>query len=114
MPAGNSTADLIRGISIASTTVNSSVNVYYNTIFLNAVSSGTNFSTSGIYQTSSATATTAALTLKNNSITNTSTLKGTGLSVAFRRSASSQGNYVATSNNNLFYVGTPGAEASLL
>lgn len=101
-------ADPIRGISITSTTVTSTINVYFNTIYLNATSTGTNFGTSGIYHTISATATTAALNMRNNSITNTSTPNGTGKTVAYRRSGTTLTNYSSTSNNNLFYAGTAG------
>src|SRR5205085_2447068 len=96
-------------ISITSVTASSAINVYYNTIYLNAVSTGTNFGSSGIFHTISATATTATLTLKNNIITNMSTPNGTGKTVAFRRSGTGFTNYAATSNNNLFYAGTPAA-----
>jgi hypothetical protein len=78
--------DAIRGINITSTTASSTINVYYNTVFLNATSSGANFGTTGIFHAASATATTAALNLRNNIIVNNSTKNGTGLTVAFRRS----------------------------
>jgi hypothetical protein len=74
--------------------------VYNNTIALAAVSSGTEFSSSGIFHTASATATTAALDLRNNIVVNVSTPSGTGTAVAFRRSAALLGNFAATSNNN--------------
>ncbi len=104
--------DAIRGISITSTTAASAINVYYNTVNINAVSSGTNFGTSGIYHSASSVGTTAALNLRNNIIVNTSTSSGTGLTVAYRRSSGTAGqlaNYAAASNNNLFYAGTPGS-----
>ncbi|MES2591064.1 MAG: T9SS type A sorting domain-containing protein [Bacteroidota bacterium] len=103
--------DAIRGISVTSVTTGSTVNVYYNTVYINATSSGINFGTSALYHGSSATSTTAALNLRNNILVNTSTAAGTGLTVAFRRSAGSANmlaNYSSTSNNNLFYAGTPG------
>lgn len=103
--------DAIRGISVTSTSSASTINVYYNTVYINATSSGTNFGTSGIYHAASTTATTAALNLRNNIIVNASTPSGTGLTVAYRRSAgaaSTLANYASTSNNNLFYAGTPG------
>lgn len=102
--------DAIRGISITSVTSNSTINVYYNTVYINATSTGTNFGTSGIYHEASTTATTAKLNLRNNIIVNKSTPAGTGLTVAFRRSsgtANTLANYAGTSNNNLFYAGTP-------
>jgi len=109
-PIASTTTDQIRGISVTSATLTSNINVYYNTIYLNATSTGTNFSSTGIYHVSSATATTAALNLRNNSITNTSTPKGSGITVAYRRLNSTLTNYAATSNNNLFYAGTPGTK----
>ncbi len=113
LSAGASTStDAIRGISITSTTTNSTYNIYYNTVNINASSTGANFGTTGIFHTASSTATTAVLNLRNNIIVNTSTPAGTGLTVAYRRSsglASTLANYASTSNNNLFYAGAPGA-----
>ncbi len=106
----SSVNDGVRGISITSAVSNSIINVYNNSVYLNAVSSGTNFSTSGIFQTASTTAGTASLDLRNNLVVNLSTPSGTGLAVAFCRSAGIAGslaNLAATSNNNLFYAGTP-------
>jgi hypothetical protein len=102
-------ADAIRGVAVTSAASASVNNIYYNTIYLNASSTGTNFGTTGIYHTANATATTAKLDLRNNIIVNNSTASGTGLTVAYRRSAVSFGNYASTSNNNIFYAGTPGA-----
>jgi len=106
----NTTTDVIRGISITSTTGSSTVGVYYNSVYINATG-GAAFTTSGIYHVVSTTATTAALDLRNNNIINTSA-PGTGLTIAYRRSAgaaSNLANYAATSNNNNFFAGTPGA-----
>ena len=106
------TTDVIRGISITSTTNPSTYNLYYNTVYINATSSGTTFNTTGIFHAASTTAATATLNMRNNIIVNTSTPSGTGLTVAFRRSAGTAGrlaNYASTSNNNLFYAGTPSA-----
>jgi hypothetical protein len=101
----SATAEIIRGISITATTATANYNIYYNTVYLNAVSnaSGT-FSTAGIFHAASSTSTTAKLDLKNNIIVNTSTANGTGTAVAFRRSSRFFANYDPTSNNNLFYV----------
>lgn len=110
-PAAAST-DAIRGISITSTTATSNHNISYNTVSLNATSTGANFGTTGIFHTTSTTATTSALNLRNNIIVNNSTPVGTGLTVAYRRSsgaANTLANYGSTSNNNDFYAGTPGA-----
>jgi hypothetical protein len=102
-------ADVIRGISSTSTATVSNLNVFFNTVYINATSSGANFGTSGVFHTTSATATTAALNLRNNIIVNTSTANGTGVTAAYRRSNTTLTNYGATSNSNDFYAGTPGA-----
>jgi hypothetical protein len=105
-----SNTDAIRGLSFTLTSTSSTLNVYYNTVYLAASSTGTDFGTTGIYHAASATSTTAALTLRNNIIYNNSTAAGTGLVVAYRRSsgaANTLSNYTSTSNNNLFYAGTP-------
>ncbi|MDI3544796.1 MAG: trimeric autotransporter adhesin, partial [Rikenellaceae bacterium] len=80
-------------------------NVYYNTIYLDAASSGTDFGTSGIYAYTSPT----TIKLQNNIVVNNSTPAGTGLTVALRRASTSLTQYDNSSNNNLFYAGTPGA-----
>jgi hypothetical protein len=99
-PAANSTNTII-GINVTGGTT---VNVYYNTIRLNASSSGANFGTSGI---SVSTGTT--VDLRNNLVVNLSTASGTGLTVAYRRSSTTLTSYANTSNNNSFYAGTPSA-----
>ena len=107
-----SPASAVFGINITSTFGSTTLNVDYNTVFINASSSGTNFATTGIFHAASATAATAALNLRNNIIINSSTANGTGLTVAFRRSSGLTGtlaNYASTSNNNIFFAGTPGA-----
>lgn len=109
-----SSLDAIRGISITSTGTTSTINVYYNTIYINATSSGTIFGTTGIYHTANATSTTAVLDLRNNIIVNASTPKSTGITAAFRRSSNTFANYSTSSNNNLFYAGTPGSTRVIL
>ncbi len=78
-------------------------NVYYNTIYLNATSTGTNFGSSAIYANTSPT-----VNLRNNIFVNASTPKGTGYASAYRRSSTTLTTYATTSNNNVFYAGTPG------
>lgn len=108
--SASTNADAVRGISITSTSTSSTLNISFNTIYLNSTSSGTNFGTSGLFHTYSATATTASLVMRNNIIVNTSTATGTGVSTAFRRSSATDlNNYNTASNNNLFYAGTPSA-----
>jgi hypothetical protein len=109
-------AALVRGINITSTTASSFVNIYYNTVYLDATSAGTNFSSAALFvtpsTTGSTTASTAVVNLRNNILINESTPAGTGLTVAYRRGAGTAGflaNYASTSNNNLFYAGTPSA-----
>lgn len=99
--------DAIRGISLTSAQTNSNIGVYYNTVYLEAISSGASFGSSGLYQKSSATATTAVLDLRNNLIVNKSIQTGTSYTAAFRRSAETLSNYKSTSNCNVFYAGTP-------
>ncbi|MBL7795864.1 MAG: hypothetical protein JNJ90_05105, partial [Saprospiraceae bacterium] len=99
----------LRGINITSTLANSNINLSYNTILLDATSAGANFGSAGVFATTSTTATSASLTMRNNIIVNLSTPAGTGLSVAYQRSSTTLTNYNTASNNNLFYAGTPGA-----
>ncbi len=99
--------EAIRGISITPGQSNSTIGIYYNTIYLNATSTGANFGTAGLYHVSSTDANFTRLDLRNNLIINNSTPNGSGTTVAFRRSAQSTANYAATSNNNILYAGTP-------
>ena len=78
-------------------------NLYFNTVYLNATSSGTNFGSSALYAS-----TTPTVNLKNNLFINGSTAKGTGYVSAYRRSSTTLTTYATTSNNNVFYAGTPG------
>jgi hypothetical protein len=103
------TAPSVRGINVTTATTTSTVNISFNTVHLNAVSAGANFSTAGLFVTSSATATTAALSLRNNIIINKSAPAGTGLTVAYQRSSADLANYATASDNNLFYAGAPDA-----
>ena len=83
-------------------------NLYNNTIYLNASSSGTDFSTYGINAQVSGVTT---INLINNLVMNTSVAKGTGKSVAYRRASNVLTNYATTSDNNLFYAGTAAGSA---
>ncbi|MCC6256854.1 MAG: hypothetical protein IT254_00885, partial [Chitinophagaceae bacterium] len=103
-------ADVVRGIASTSATAASNVDIFYNTIYLNtANSASTNFGTSGIFHSSNATATTAAMNLRNNIIVNVSDFRGTGKTVGIRRSAATLNNYSTASNNNSIFVGVPDA-----
>jgi hypothetical protein len=102
------TAPSVRGINITATTANSTFNISYNTVHLNCSSTSSNFGTTALFVTTSATATSGALTLRNNIFVNLSTPAGTGLAVAYQRSSAALDNYASESNNNLFYAGSPG------
>lgn len=112
-PAGSNSTESIRGISINSSTTTARYGVYYNTVFLNATSTGLNFSTTGIYHMTSSTATTAALDLRNNIVVNLSATTGTGIAAAYRRSSTYNDNLLSSCNNNDFYAGTPSASRVL-
>ncbi len=91
----------VYGIYLAGGTAN---NLYYNTVYLNANSTGATFGSSALY-----TSTTPILDLRNNIFVNNSTPNGTtGFTSAIRRSDAILTNYSITSNNNLYYAGTPG------
>ncbi len=102
-------ANAIAGIEIGPVAGPSTFNLYYNSIYLNAASSGTNFGTYGVNASTNAIATTGALNMINNIIVNTSTPNGTGVTAAYGRSNTTLTNYAATSDYNLFYAGTPSA-----
>lgn len=107
--AATGTTDVVRGISITATTASTTLNVSFNTVYLNATSSGANFSTSALFATTSATATSATLNSRNNILVNLSTPAGTGITAAYRRSGTDLTNYGSASNNNDLYSGTPSA-----
>jgi len=90
----------LAGIYVSGGTTN---NIYFNTVYLNATSSGTNFGSTCIYAS-----TTPIADLRDNVLVNTSTPNGTGYACAYRRSSASLSSYASTSNFNLFYCGTPG------
>lgn len=96
-----SAATAVSGINVVGGTT---VNLYYNTVYLNASSSGATFGTSALYASTG-----TNLALNNNILINNSTPAGSGLSVAYRRTSSTLTTYASSSNNNLFYAGTPGA-----
>jgi hypothetical protein len=75
--------------------------VFYNTIYLDALSTGGNFNSNALYASS-----TCSIHLKNNILMNISS-GGTGITTAYRRSSSALTNHLSTSNNNLFYAGIP-------
>ncbi len=78
-------------------------NIYYNTVFLNANSTGATFGTAALYASAAST-----LDLRDNILVNTSIPNGGGATVAYLRSSTTLTSYSALSNNNLFYAGPPG------
>src|SRR5690606_12616433 len=77
-PISNS-GDAVRGINISSTTTSTTYDIYNNTVYLDAVSSGTDFGTTALYHSGSTTATTSQLDLRGNILINLSTPNGTGI-----------------------------------
>jgi hypothetical protein len=112
-PAADSTQtvnadNVISGIYI--TADNTTVNAYYNTIYLNATSNATTtFGTSGIYAS-----TTPTVNLRDNVVVNISTPGPTGYTVAYRRSSTTLTTYATSSNNNCWYAGVPNASHLIL
>ena len=100
------TSPALTGLYISSGTT---VNAYYNTIYMNAAGTGANFSTAGVYVS-----TTPILDLRNNIVDNTSTPGSAGRTVACWRSSATLTTYSGFSNNNDFYAGLPGASNLLL
>ncbi|HOE58976.1 MAG TPA: hypothetical protein PLG54_04610 [Bacteroidales bacterium] len=100
VPFSGSTIGLV-GIYISG---GSSIGLYYNTVYLDATSTGTNFGSSAV-----SVSTTPVIEMINNIFVNNSTPNGTGLTVAYRRSTTTLTSYSVTSNNNNFYAGTPSA-----
>jgi hypothetical protein len=106
----SSGAPTLRGFDLGGATVTSNLNISFNTVYLNATTTGTNFGTTALFSHASSTAATGNLTLRNNIFVNLSTQKGAGfLTVAYQRNGTALNNYNAASDNNLFYAGTPSA-----
>lgn len=100
--------DVIRGIGITSTVTVTTLNISNNTVYLNAAAGGANFSTSAIFHTTNATATTATLVLRNNIFFNMSIVNGTGSASAYRRSSTTLTNFSSTSGKNNYYASGAG------
>ena len=103
------TATPLAGINVGGTAA-TTTNLYYNTVYLNATSTGALFGSAAVYAL-----TTSNLNLRNNIFVNTSTPAGAlGFTSAYRRSDATLATYSATSNNNLFYAGTAGTNNLLM
>jgi len=79
--------------------------VYYNSVYLNAASTGVNFGTAAMYINSSP----FSVDLRNNVLVNVSSNAGTGRTIALQRVTTLLTNYNVLSGNNCLYAGTPGA-----
>ena len=82
------------------------VNMYYNTVYLDASSTSTSFGSAAVYSETGSTT-----EYRNNVFVNVSTpgaSSATASTMASIRSANDLPTYVSTSNNNCFYAGTPG------
>ena len=95
--AANAANPLI-GISITGGTT---ANVFYNTVNLNASSSGAFFGSSAI-----SVSTTPTIALNNNIFVNNSSTQGPALAVAYRRSTATLTSYAGTSDRNDFFAST--------
>jgi hypothetical protein len=104
-PLSNNVA--VNGMYLSSGQNNTAFNVSHNSVYLNAVSSGSNFTSYALYHASSSGSVVAQLTLKNNILVNTSASTGTGQAVAFGRSGTALSNYNIASDRNIFYAGNP-------
>jgi len=101
-PNSTSTTAGTRGIYISSGT---NVGLYYNTVYLDYTGAATNNS-AAFYATSS----TTSLDLRNNIFVNNVDNSAGGDAFAFRGSSTSVlTDLAATTNNNLYYAGTPSA-----
>jgi subtilisin-like proprotein convertase family protein len=78
------------------------VGLYYNSIYLDATSTGATFGTSGIY-----TSTTPRVDMRNNIVVNTSIANGTAFTCAYYRANLTLTSYLNSSNNNCLYAGIP-------
>jgi hypothetical protein len=92
-------APAIAGLYLVST---SEYKVYNNTIYLNATSTGANFSTAGLYDGATGV---GIVDFRNNNVVNTSTTTGSGLRIAVQNVGTITANYASTSNNNNLYTG---------
>ncbi len=95
----SNSADGFRGIFISS----GGWKLYYNTVYLDAQSTGAAFGSSAIYAN-----TAANVELINNIFVNKSVPGSTGYTVAYKRSTFSFTKMSANSDRNIYYAGTPG------
>ena len=102
-PAANA-ANPLNGLNITNSVAGNVVNVYFNTIYLNATSVGAVFGSSAVSSTVAPTINSTDNIMVNKSVANTS-----GFTVVTRRSTTDLTTLGASSNNNDFFAGTPSA-----
>lgn len=95
-PFGNY-ENTIRGIEVNGALAN----LYFNSVYINASSTAALFGTSALNAFSS-----TPLILRNNIFVNTSSTRGAGLAVAYRRTNNNLTEYRNASNKNLFFAST--------
>lgn len=116
---GNGTPNAVNGVLVGTNsmvgievTSGTNVNLRYNTIRLAGNGTGGTFGTSGI----SITSTTPVVDIRNNIVVNLTTGGGTGAAntaTGLRRTSTTFTGYEATSNNNIWYTGTPAATRTI-
>lgn len=102
---GNSIAGIYVGTS---STSGQHLLLSFNTIYLNAISSGANFGSSAFHCQNTNSSIYLDLVVKNNILVNVSVPNGNGYTVAYRRGNTFTMNYSYESDCNDFYAGTPG------
>ena len=105
---GNSIAGIYQGNNV---NIGQVLNMFYNTVYLDASSTGTDFGSSAFYSDYSAFFSSYLnIQMQNNIFIDKSTPNGTGLAVAFRKSGMTFASFWTQSNNNNYFAGTPGPQ----
>ncbi|HRZ48990.1 MAG TPA: hypothetical protein P5338_06305 [Bacteroidales bacterium] len=100
-PNTSGTAPAVSGIRAE----NSACNVFYNSVLLNYVSASTGNTSAALYATSS-----AVLNSRNNLFVNNTDITTGTRAAAFWYNSTSYAGIAPTTNNNIYYCGTPGAK----
>jgi hypothetical protein len=100
-PGGTSTSGSVNGIYISSGT---NINLYYNTVLLNYVSTAASNQNTAVYVS----ATPSAVDMRNNVFVDVCDMTTGTRAVAFRKGSTALTNMASATDNNLYYAGTPG------
>lgn len=111
--AANNALSVI-GINNSLSGTGSTCKVYFNSILLNAASSGTDFGSTVIYQLSNASATVGNLDVRNNVLLNLSTPSGSGIVSVYERSGNELANFSNLTDRNLIYAGASSSDHVLM